>query len=506
MKRVIIAITLIVITIGNISAQKSESIETFLKIKNEAFNNSGIEEYSFWFTDYMGPRLSASDMYLRAEKVAGELFEKIGLENIESIKEQDFNFQGWDYSKCYIAMTAPYYSNFAAVPAAWCGSTNGSISGSVVYFNAKDKNEIQNYKGQLKGKIVLLPSSNKHSEPHYRNAENRRINQEALDYMVYDTRVSNNLKGSRANRATISTDNATTNGVHLRELRRFAHREGAAAIVYEDGYYNIISGQSPWFYERIENCGPEIAISKEELNRMVRLIEHNVQVDIELQLETTFNGNYALSNLFAEIPGKNKKIRNEYVLIGGHLDSWLGGTGANDNASGCIVAAEAMRILKAIDAKPERTIRIALWNGEEQGILGSAAYAKRIFTDSTAPKNMVLYLNTDNGSGQFRGICLEENYKAIPFFKEWGKAIETLGFTTISPKKSYSTDHTSFVKYGAPAYQFIQDGMGYGISYHTNMDRYERMAIEDMRSNAAIIAWLALNAANDPSRIPYMAQ
>lgn len=503
MKKIFTFAVTILVTISTLTAQRVESTEVLNKIKNEAFNNSGIKEISFWFTDFMGARLSASDMYLRAENIAKCIFDSIGLENIKTEKAGDFNFQGWDYEKCYIAMTQPYYSNFTSLPAAWCGSTDGKISGKIIYLNAKNDDEMEQFRGKLKGGIVLLPSSNSYNDPHYADPNRLRRSETDLIAMQFDADVNKLRQTSKSSTTLLSYDKATISGGQLNKLRSFAQNEGAAAIIFEDGYYNVLSGQSPWFYNRIENPAPEIAISKEEQGRMVRMIEHNIAVNVELEVSAKTNGNYEITNLFAEIPGRSKKHKGEYVLIGAHLDSWLGGTGANDNASGCIVATEAMRILKAIDAKPQRTIRIALWSGEEQGIIGSAEFAKSNNLDkSEEAEKIVLYLNTDNGSGQFRGICIEGNYEAEKFFKEWGAPIKSLGFTTISPRNSYRTDHTSLVKYGIPAYQFIQDNMGYGLSYHTNMDRYERLAIEDMKCNAAIIAWLALNAANDDAKIP----
>lgn len=504
MKRVFSIITIIACSINMLNAQQVESTQTLNLIKKEAFNNSQIEELSFWFTDFMGDRLSASNKYLRAEKIAKTIFDSIGLENINSQVVDTFNFQGWDYDKCYIAMTEPYYANFTSIPAAWCGSTKGKIAGQIVYLNGKTEKEFEKYKGSLKGKIVLLPSSNSYTDPHYSDPTRLRRSETDLIAMQFDPNINTSRRTTTTTSSSlISTDKAQVTGGEINKLRNFAHSEGVAAIIYEDGYYNVLSGSSPWFYSRLENPVPEIAISKEEWGRMTRMIQHGVAVHVELEVNTTFNGNYAMTNLFAEIPGTSKKHKDEYVLIGGHLDSWIGGTGANDNASGCIVAVEAMRILKAINAQPKRTIRIALWSGEEQGILGSAAYAKKCnFDNPKEAEKLVLYLNTDNGSGQFRGICVEGNYEAEKFMTVWGAPIKSLGFTTISPRNSYRTDHTSFVKYGIAAYQFIQDNMGYGLTYHTNMDRYERLALNDMKCNSAIIAWLALNAANDENKIP----
>lgn len=218
--------------------------------------------------------------------------------------------------------------------------------------------------------------------------------------------------------------------------------------------------------------------------------------------------NQTINNVIAEIPGTDPKLKNEVVLIGAHFDSWHGGTGGADDASGCITMMEAIRILKALDIKPRRTIRLALWGGEEQGLYGSRGYAKNNLFDSDENKqlpgydNFALYLNMDYGSGRFKGIYLEENDMAYPYFETWKKPLETLGFNTLSPKKVGSTDHVSFSRIGLPAYQFIQDPLDYFRAYHSTMDTYERLSIDDLKVNAAIVAWLAYSAAMDDTHIP----
>ena len=229
---------------------------------------------------------------------------------------------------------------------------------------------------------------------------------------------------------------------------------------------------------------------------------------MELNIKNVFIDNQRINNVIAEIPGTDPKLKNEIVLIGGHLDSWHGGTGGADNASGCIVMMEAMRIIKALGIQPKRTIRLALWGGEEQGLYGSRGYADQYLYDAKTRKALsgydkfALYLNMDNGSGRFRGIYLEENDQAVPFFEAWKKPMESLGFKTLSPRKTGATDHVTFSRLGLPAYQFIQDELEYDRTYHTTMDTYERLSLEDLKVDAVIAAWIALNAAMDDMRIP----
>ena len=229
---------------------------------------------------------------------------------------------------------------------------------------------------------------------------------------------------------------------------------------------------------------------------------------MEVEVLNEFYDNQVINNVIAEIPGTDPKLKDEIVLIGGHLDSWHGGTGSADNASGCAVMIEALRIIKEIGVNPRRTIRIALWGGEEQGLIGSRKYMEENLynADENKPRKgyeqFALYLNMDNGSGKFRGIYLEENDMAFPFFKQWIKVLESMNFGVLSPRKTGGTDHLSFDRIGLPAFQFIQDNLEYDRGYHTPMDTYERLIIADLQYNAAIIACLALSAAMDNGKIP----
>jgi Zn-dependent M28 family amino/carboxypeptidase len=241
---------------------------------------------------------------------------------------------------------------------------------------------------------------------------------------------------------------------------------------------------------------------------MVRLLAQKIPVYMEVEIKNEFYDNRIINNVIAEIPGTDPRLKDEIVLIGAHWDSWHGGTGAADNASGCLVMMEALRIIKETGVKPRRTIRVALWGGEEQGLFGSRGYMQNFLydVDENKPRKgydqFALYLNMDNGSGKFRGIYLEENDMAFSYFREWNKALESLGFGVLSPRRTGSTDHVSFDRIGLPAFQFIQDELEYGRGYHTVMDTYERLSMTDLQYNAAVIAVLALSAAMDNGKIP----
>ena len=428
-------------------SQTCQPEEIAYKVKNEAFNNSKVEELSQYMTDRLGSRLAASQMKLRAEKLVIDKLNELGLSNPRAEFASEFTKGGWDNLKNYVAMTAPYYCSFAANPKAWSGSTDGLVKGECMVLDVNEIADLDKYKGKLAGKIVLMPEQRKY-ELSFRPMASR-YTDEQLNDMTKDRRPSS---GS-----------------------------------WSRGSYNPPT---------------------EDHGRMVRLVNSGEKVEMELDIKNQFTDNQRINNIIAEIPGTDPKLKNEIVLIGAHLDSWHGGTGGADNAAGCITMMEAMRILKAIGVSPRRTIRLALWGGEEQGLYGSRGYADKYLYDSDKKKaqsgydDFVIYMNMDFGSGRFRGVYLEENDMAYPFFEAWKKPLASLGFETLSPRRVGSTDHVSFSSLGLPAYQFIQDPLDYFRAYHTTMDTYERMSIDDLKVNAAIVAWLAYNAAMDNGRIP----
>ncbi|MBO5699920.1 MAG: M20/M25/M40 family metallo-hydrolase, partial [Bacteroidales bacterium] len=302
------------------------------------------------------------------------------------------------------------------------------------------------------------------------------------------------------------------NWMAQRELQaavtKMLKEENVLAIVSSGGTFNVPSSRGVQYKVGEPEPTPEIVLPLEDHARMARMLSKGQKVEMELNVKNIFTDNQKINNVYAEIPGTDPKLKNEVVLLGAHFDSWHGGTGAADNASGVVVMMEALRIIKALGIQPKRTIKIALWGGEEQGLYGSRGYAEQKLYDTKKGKklpgydNFALYLNVDNGSGRFRGIYLEENDMAVPFFEAWKKPVESLGFNTITLRKTSGTDHQSFTRYGLPAYQFIQDDLEYDRTYHTVMDTYERLSIEDLKVDAVIVAWLALNAAMDDARIP----
>lgn len=469
------------------------------KVKNEGFANSQIENLSEFMTDELGSRLAASQMKLRAEKMVVAKLAELGLSNPRVEFAFDFPKGGWDNERTYVAMTSPYYCSFAANPKAWSGSTNGLVKGECVLIDVQAKEDLEKYKGTLAGKIVLMPATQTY-EMGFKPLASR-YTEEELEALAEDSRpganrrrpMSGNWQAARQLQAAISN---------------FLKEENVLAVISGGGTFNVPSSRGVQYKVGEPEPTPEIILPIEDHGRMVRMVKKGNKVEMELDIRNRFTDNQKINNVIAEIPGSDPKLKNEVILIGAHLDSWHGGTGGADNASGCIVMMEAMRIIKASGIQPKRTIRIALWGGEEQGLYGSRGYANSYLYDYTKGKvrsgyeKFALYLNMDNGSGRFRGIYLEQNDMAVPFFEAWKKPIESLGFKTLTLRKTGGTDHMMFDMLGLPAYQFIQDPLEYDRTYHTVMDTYERLSLPDLKVDAVITAWLALNAAMDNNRIP----
>ena len=488
-------------------AQRAESPEWATKIKAEGLGRSQVEEIAQYVTDYAGSRLTASRQKRRADSLMLVKLAEFGLSNPRSAFATEFTRGGWDVVKTYAAMTAPYYCAFTVNPRAWSGSTDGLVKGECIVFDAQTKEDLEKYRGKVAGKILLIPST--------RTVE---INFEPLASRYTEEQLETMTKDNRADQRPRMGGPGGPGGPGrgmpdfraMMELRQvmadFYRTEKPLCIVNGSGTFNVPSGSGVNYRAGDPEPVPEINMPLEDHGRMIRLIQNGQKVEMELELINKFSDDTEVHNLYAEIPGTDPKLKDEIVLLGAHYDSWHGGTGAADNASGCIVMVEAMRILKELGFKPKRTIRLALWGGEEQGLYGSSGYLEQyLFKDGKKLPGFdkfALYLNMDNGSGRFRGIYLERNDAAFPFFEAWMKPIESLGFQYLSPRTTGSTDHVTFNRLGLPAYQFIQDELEYGRTYHTIMDTYERLSLGDLRVDATVVAWLAACAADDPGRIP----
>jgi hypothetical protein len=470
------------------------------KIKQEGLKNSSVEDLAFWITDFAGPRLTASSGNLRANEWAKKKLEDLGLQNVRIEAAKDFNHGGWDNIKTYAALTAPYYSSFACNPVAWSGSTNGLIKSQVVYLDVKVEADLDKYKGQLAGKFVLMPSTATY-DVSFDPLASRLTDAQLKDLSMATS--SNPSRRPPMDRAAMMAQRAFRT-----KIADFVKSEGAAVILNSSGTFNVPRSNGTNFKTGDPAPIAELNLPIEDHGRMVRLLQHNIPVEMEIEIQNKFFDSPTVFNVIGEIPGTDKLLKNEVVMLGAHLDSWNGGTGAADNGSGCIVMLEAIRILKSLDIAPRRTIRIALWGGEEQGLFGSAGYVEKYLVDPTTKEHKPdydkfdAYFNMDNGSGKYRGIYLQENELVRPIFEEWLKPFEDMGCSTITIRNTGGTDHLSFDGAGLPGFQFIQDEIEYGRGYHTVMDTYERLVMPDLKQNAIITASFVYNTAMRNAKLP----
>lgn len=480
-------------------------------IRKEGLENSKVMNFAFHLTDGSGPRLTNSPGYAKAANWAKDELTRMGLVNAVLEPWGDFG-QGWEQTKCYVAMTAPYYAPLIAIPRAWTGSTPGKkiISSDVILIKAKDSAELyQNYAGKIKDKIVMLYSRDS-LKPSF-TADGERFTDEELEKMANAKRDT-----SRRQQPAVSAEQMAARRQQQsfpRLLENFYKSENPSLVLSmnsrgNDGTLFVQNGSS--YSKDSSRYFAWVMLSSDDYLRIQRLVQAGQKVELEADVKTKFyNTDYKAYNVIAEIPGTDPVLKDEIVMLGGHLDSWHGATGATDNAAGCAVMMEAVRIIKAAGLQPKRTIRIALWSGEEQGLLGSRGYVKNHFAD---PADMVLkpehakvsaYYNLDNGTGKLRGIYLQGNEAAGPIFSKWLEPFADLGAKTVTINNTGGTDHQAFDGVGIPGFQFIQDEIEYDTrTHHTNMDTYDHLVPADLKQAATIIASFVYNTAQRDEKIP----
>ncbi len=485
------------------SQTENVDLAMIYKIKQDEQRNSKIEELAFGLTDFVGPRLTGSTGYARGNEWAKKKMEELGFQNVRIEEARDFPRGGWDNLKTYAAMTAPYYINFACNPVAWTGSTNGLVKSEVVLIDVKAETDLEKYKGKLNGKIVIILSTTTTPyEISYEPLASRYTDEQLKDL------TKEQMQGGRRQGQPFDFTAMMAQRLLRTKIIELLKSEGAAVILNNSGIYNIPRSNGGGYNAGDKEPIAELNLPMEDFGRIERLLKKSVPVEMEVEIKNNFFASPKVYNVIGEIPGTDKLLKNEVVLLGAHIDSWHGGTGAADNASGCIVMMEALRILKSLEVAPRRTIRVALWGGEEQGMFGSHGYTDRYLVDSKTFQNkpdfdkFAAYFNMDNGSGRYRGIYLQQNELVRPIFEEWLKPFADLGCSTITIRNTGGTDHQTFDRYGLPAFQFIQDEIEYDRGYHTVMDTYERLVISDLKINAIITASFAYNAAMRNDRLP----
>ena len=503
--------------VAALPATEAVDLDMVTKIRLEEFNNSKVMETASELMDRIGPRLTGSPQMKEANEWTKERLSGWGLANARLESWGPFG-RGWTWEGCSVRMTAPTKTQLVAIPEAWTAGTSGPIRGAAARLNIKEVSELEGLKGHFGGKIVFVGEARDialREKPDSQRYDEERLEAEFLYEMPGGP--------PRYNRAEYAKRREIRKAVN-----KFLEEEKALAIVSpgrgDMGTFNVQGGGT---WKKGDPQGlPSLSMEPEHFGRVARLLDRSVPVEIEMDVQAHFIEEDLMQwNTIAEIPGGDKK--DEVVMLGAHLDSWHGATGATDNGAGSVVAMEAMRILKAVGVKPRRTIRIGLWSGEEQGVYGSRAYVSQHFASRPEPSaeekekpfylrkktgpltvkpehaKLSAYFNLDNGSGKIRGIYCEDNAAVAPIFREWLAPFADLGATLVTLNRTGGTDHESFDEVGLPAFQFVQDELEYETrTHHTNMDLYERLQKNDLMQASAIMAAFAYNAAMREGMIP----
>ncbi len=481
---------------------QDETIDTLTigRIREEGLNHSQVSRIAHYITDVAGSRLTNSPGYKRAAGWITGIMRQWGLANVAMEPWGEFGY-GWSVEKSYAAMQTPYYANFISYPAPWSGSTNGPVTASVFLLEKYDSAYIAQHADQIKGHIVMYKNIDTLIESGFQ-PESSRYSDSALDhisdlYMI--TQPMLNMIIPRIIKQMHAIKMIRESGaVAIIEMTR----EAGDGAVFVDGFGGYRKKDLPAL--------PHLIMEKEDYLRIERLLKDGVDVKLDLDIKAKFDGSDLKSyNVVGEIPGVDPKLKSEIVMLGGHLDSWQSATGATDNGAGCIVALETMRILKTLGVKPRRTIRIALWSGEEEGLLGSFGYVKNHFGDPADMKwkpeqsKISAYYNLDNGTGKIRGIFAQGNEKVVPIFTKWFGPFHDLGASTVTIHSTGSTDHLSFDAVGIPGFQFIQDPIDYETrTHHSNFDTYDHLKMDDLKQAATIMAAFVYNTAMRDEMMP----
>ena len=523
------------------------------KIRDEGLNRSQVMQTLSYLSDVIGPRLTASPGMKRANEWTRDTMTRWGLQNAHLEAWGPFG-RGWSLKRFSAQVTDPLDVPLIAYPKAWSPGTNGPISAEVVYFDAKDEADMARFKGQLKGKIVLTAPI-REVKAHFETQGTRRDEKNLLT--LANAPMPRPAGGGRGGFGGGNNAQFQAAAQLAARKNQFLMDEGAALLVDasrgDGGTLFVQSATVPQPfspnafgpnaprrinpYDKDAKMLPQITVAVEHYNRIVRMIQAGEKVKMEANIavewqDTDLNG----YNTVAEIPGTDPQLKDEIVMLGGHMDSWHSGTGATDNGAGVAVGMEAVRIIQALGLKPRRTIRIALWTGEEQGLLGSRAYVAQHFgkmeTPATTTTNatqgggdgaattrpaaatpvlvkmaeydkLAGYFNLDNGTGKIRGVYLQGNDSVANLFRQWLAPFKDLGAETLSLSNTGGTDHLSFDGIGLPGFQFIQDEIEYDTrTHHSNMDVFDRIQGDDMKQAATIMAAFVYQTAMRDDKLP----
>ena len=522
MRRLVSSLSLLLLITATLSAQvPGVDNATISRIRGEAITASQAMDTHWWLSEGFGPRATGTPGYQAAADWAMKKFNEWGFKNVH-IERFPFG-QGWTIERFSAHLLTPQAAPLIGMPRWNSPSTNGTVTSDVVHVKAANEADLAKYKGQLSGKIVILQAARA-----VRMLEDRIVlrmdDQDWAEAMKLPEPRPAGAQGAQG------AQGAMTPQQFGQLVQRFLVAEGAAVVLDRGSDGDLSAGGSDlsWQTQRVDggtifpgNGGsrdpnapkpvPSATLAVEHYNRLVRLLEHGQPVRLEVNIQTKFHpetdpeGN--AFNIIAEIPGTD--LANEVVIMGAHFDTYPYATGATDNTTGSAAMIEALRVIQKLGLKPRRTIRLALWAAEEQGLMGSRAYVARHFFDTKMkiPKpgheNVQAYFNLDNGTGRILGIWGQNNTGAMKNFEQWGQALKDIGWKNVSPRSVTQTDHGSFEEAGIPGFQFIQERLEYNSrTHHSNMDTFDHVQKDDVIQQGAVAAVFAWYAANTPEKLP----
>jgi len=500
--------------------QEKVDLETITRIRYEGFHNSKVTELASGLMDSIGERLTGSPNMKRANDWTRDKLTELGLSNAHLEAWGPFG-RGWANQYVNARMVSPDITPLIVYAKAWTPGTSGVVTGKCIRANIEDKKDFDKYRGKLTSMIVIFGP----------DAEVKPIVESPYKRLGDDDLAKIGEYQIPGERPPFRLAEMLRRRQFIKDLNQFFADEKVLAVIDHSrgtsggGTVFVQSGGS---YKPGETTTiPQLTMASEQWNRIARLLDQKKDVSVELNVTNSFYDDDPMQyDTIAEIPGTDKK--DEVVMLGAHLDSWHAGTGATDNGAGSVVMMEAVRILKALDVKPRRTIRIGLWSGEEEGLLGSQGYVEQHFgsrppMDDPNMKGMPTllrreagpvtvkpeqakisaYFNVDNGTGKIRGVYLQENEAVAPIFESWTKPFKDLGMTTLTMRNTGGTDHLSFDAVGIPGFQFIQDPIEYETrTHHSNMDVYDRLQPDDLKQMAVIVASFVYETAMRDQMMP----
>jgi carboxypeptidase Q len=493
-------------------AAEKVDLDAVFKIKEEGLQRSKVMEIESYLTDLYGPRLTGSTWAKEAGDWAITTMKEWGLANVH-FETWPFG-RGWTNERMIANVVKPRPFPIIGFAKAWTPGTNGPVTGEAVMAIIDNDKDLEQYRGKLRGKFVLIAPTHD-SPPHFAPDAVRytdaQLEDLALQYPQTGRAAAAGRGAGAAGRG--AAGRGSVDQAFERRKMKFFVDEGVAALLDPGrgrGDYGVVGliqaggSRDP----KDPPVAPQVMMAVEHYGRIVRTLEKKVPVTIQMDVDNKFtDGDLTAFNVIAEIPGTDKA--DEVVMLGGHFDSWHTGTGATDNGAGSAVMMEAMRILKTTGLKMRRTVRLGLWSGEEQGLLGSRAYVRDHLADvqtmQLKPDHAKLsaYYNLDYGQGAIRGVYLQGNEMVKPIFESWIEPLKSMGVTTITIGGLGSTDHMAFDAVGLPGFQFVQDYIDYfSRTHHSNMDVYEHVPPQDMMKNAVIVATFVYHTANRDEKLP----